>query len=501
MALVILEVFVALFCFLLLLYCFRNKDGSSPKSFPFVGMMPELLLNIHRIHEWCADTLETCKGTFVFEGPWFAKMSMVMTCDPANIHYVMSSNFSNFGKGPEYKKIFDILGDGIFNADTDVWKNQRLVAHGFIKHQRFHKYLLRTTRAKVENGLIPIIDHVARQGLVVNLEDIFQRFTLDSVCILVTGYDPRCLSLESPRVLFAKAVDDASEAIFYRHVRPESFVKLQNWLNMGQEHKYRKACEVLDGIIAKYICQKRKELNELNDEVGVDLLTSYIAEEKSAGFTHDDKFLRDTILNMMIAGRDTIGSALTWSIWLVSRHPIVENKIIEELQSKIPAQETKKRRLFNVEEVKDLVYLHAALCEALRLYPPIPFNHKEPLEPDVLPSGHQVHPYMKILFNVYSMGRMKSVWGEDCLEFKPERWINERGGIKHEPSYKFPCFGAGPRACLGKDMAFVQMKAVVSAIVYNYCIHVSEETPVIPAISVILHTKNGLMTRISTRWD
>ncbi|GMI67575.1 cytochrome P450, family 96, subfamily A, polypeptide 10 [Hibiscus trionum] len=501
MALIILEVFVALCCFLLLFYCSRNTDGSSPKSFPVVGMMPELLLNIHRIHDWCTETLERCKGTFVFQGPWFAKVNMLITCDPANIHYIMSSNFSNFGKGPEYKKIFEILGDGIFNADMDVWKKQRLVAHGFIKHQQFYKYLLRTTRDKVEKGLIPVIEHVAKQGLVVNLEDVFQRFTLDSVCILVTGYDPGCLSLEFPQVLFFKAVDDATEAIFYRHVRPESFIKLQKWLNMGLEHKYRKAWEVLDDIIAKYICQKRKELNELNDEDGVDLLTSYISEEKSAGFTHDDKFLRDTILNMMVAGRDTVSSALTWSIWLVSRHPVVENKIIEELQSKIPVGETKKRRLFNVEEVKDLVYLHAALCEALRLYPPIPFNHKEPLEHDVLPSGHPVHPNMKILFNVFSMGRMKSVWGEDCLEFKPERWINERGGIKHEPSYKFPSFGAGPRACLGKDMAFVQMKAAVSAIVYNYRIHVLEETPVVPAISIVLHTKDGMMTRISTRWD
>ncbi|KAE8706795.1 Detected protein of unknown function [Hibiscus syriacus] len=401
-------------------------------------MMPELLLNIHRVHDWCTKTLERCRGTCVLEGPWFANMIMVITCDPANIHYILSSNFSNFPKGPEYKKIFDILGDGIVNVDMDLWKKQRVIAQASIKHHLFHKYLLRTTRAKVENGLIPVIEHAAKQGLVMNLEDIFQRFTLDSVCILVTGYDPSCLALESPRVLFSEVVDDATEAIFYRHVRPECFIKLQKWLNMGQERQYRKAWEVLDDIMAK-------------------------------------------------EGHIRFCSHLI--IWLVSRHPIVENKIIEELQSRISVEETQKRRFFDVEEVKDLVYLHEALCEALRMYPPIPFNHKEPLEPDVLPSGHPVHPNMKILFNLYSMGRMKSVWGEDCLEFKPERWINERGEIKR------------PRACLGKEMAIVLMKAVVSSIVYNYRIHVSEETPVVPAISIILHTKDGLMTRISTRWD
>ncbi|KAK8717211.1 hypothetical protein V6N13_044487 [Hibiscus sabdariffa] len=285
--------------------------------------MPGLLLNVHRIHVWCTELLERLNGTFVFEGPWFSKMTMVLTSDPANIRYIMSSNFKNFPKGPEFKKIFDILGDGIFNSDMDLWEKQRTIAQGFIKHQLFHTYLLRTIRAKVEEGLVPVIEHAVEQGLVVNLEDIFQR-----------------------------------------HVRPASFIKLQKWLNIGQERKYNKAWAVLDDIIATYICQKRKQVNELNHEDGVDLLTSYITEEKSSGLKCDDKFLKDTILNMMVAGRDTTSSALTWFIWLVSMHPMVENNIIQELESKIPAEKTKRRWLFKVEEVKDLVYI--STCSIVR---------------------------------------------------------------------------------------------------------------------------------------
>ncbi|KAE8726409.1 caffeic acid 3-O-methyltransferase-like isoform X1 [Hibiscus syriacus] len=465
------EVFLALLCFLFL-YCSRNKDGI-PRSYPIVGMMPVLLLNVHRIHDWCTDILDRCHGTFLFKGPWFANMNLMLTCDPANIHHVMSSNFTNFPKGSEFKQLFDILGDGIFNSDMDLWKKQRTVAQGFMRTHRFHSFLSGTSHYKVENGLIPVMDHFVKRGLVVNLEDVFQRFTFDATCILVSGHDPQSLSVEFPEVLFSKALDDAEETLFYRHVRPPWFMKLQSWLNMGQELKYRKAWRVLDDIIAEYIFQKRKDLNKVSFSTsGVDLLTS-----------------------------DTTSSALTWFIWLVSRHPVVENKIIEELQSIIPAGETEKRRLFKSEEVKNLSYLHGALCEPLRLYPPLPFQHKEPLKPDVLPSGHPVHPNIKILFNMYSMGRMKSIWGEDCFEFKPERWINKRGGIKHEPSFKFLSFNAGPRTCLGKEVAFVQMKSVASAIVYNYRIHVSNETPVVPAVSIILHTKDGLMAKISSIWD
>ncbi|XP_039029294.1 alkane hydroxylase MAH1-like [Hibiscus syriacus] len=506
MALVgIFEVLLALFCFLFL-YRSRNNDGC-PKNYPIIGMMPGLLLNVHRIHDWCTEVLDRCHCTFHFKGPWFANMNIIVTCDPADIHYIMSSNFANFPKGPEFKQMFDVLGDGIFNSDSDSWKNQRTVAQGFMRNHRFLKFLSTTSRYKVEGGLIPVMDHLVKRGLVADLEDVFQRFTFDATCILVTGHDPRCLSVEFPDARFSKALDDAEEAIFYRHVRPPWFIKLQRWLNIGQERKYCKAWQVLDDTIVEYICRKRKDFilgpNWIpeNVEEGFDLLTSYITEEKSTGLKCDDKFLRDTILNLMLAGRDTTSSALTWFIWLVSRNPIVENKIIDELRSIIPAEESKKRRLFDAEEVKNLVYLHGALCEALRLYPAVPFQHKEPLKPDVLPSGYPVHPNMKILFNLYSMGRMKSIWGEDCFEFKPERWINERGRIKHEPSYKFLSFNAGPRTCLGKEVAFIQMKTVASAIVYNYRIHVSDETPIIPAVSIILHTKDGLMARISNRWD
>ncbi|XVF61772.1 hypothetical protein PTKIN_Ptkin08bG0157300 [Pterospermum kingtungense] len=509
MALVsIFEVFLAFICFVLL-WCLRNNNNNNNngpfKCFPLVGMMPAFLLNVHRFHEWITETFETCHCTFQFKGPWRANMDILATCDPANIHHIMSSNFNNYPKGSEFKLIFDILGDGIFNSDMELWRKQRKAAQGFMNHQVFHRFLVRTSRAKVEKGLIPVLDHVAKRSLVVNLEDVFQRFTLDSTCILVTGYDPGSLSVEFPEVVFSKALDDAEETLFYRHAKPQSFIKLQKWLNVGLEKRYKKAWEDLDDVIGKYICQKRAELNQgLISEIGekdVDLLTSYITEEKSTGLKCDDKFLRDTILGMMIAGRDTTSSALTWFVWLVSRHPKVEAKIIEELKSKIAEEETQKRRLFNAEEVKDLVYLHAALCEALRLYPPVPFQHKEPVKPDILPSGHQVYPDSKILFGLYSMGRMKSIWGEDCYEFKPERWISGRGGIKHEPSYKFLAFNAGPRTCLGKEVAFVQMKAVASAIVYNYRIQVLEEPPVVPTLSIILHTKEGLMAKVSSKWD
>ncbi|CAO2840568.1 unnamed protein product [Amaranthus hypochondriacus] len=152
--------------------------------------------------------------------------------------------------------------------------------------------------------------------------------------------------------------------------------------------------------------------------------------------------------------------------------------------------------LKNFKELSDkLVYLHAALCEALRLYPSVIFNIKTPVQSDILPSGHQVNQNTQIIFNMYSMGRMKLIWGDDCSEFNPERWISKRGTINHEPSHKFSVFGSGPRACIGKQMAFAQMKIVAVVIIRDYYIEALEKQHK-PFISLISHIKDGLKVKV-----
>nr|QNS29971.1 cytochrome P450 [Nothapodytes nimmoniana] len=496
------EILLVFICFLL--WSLHNKRGV-PWNWPLLGMLPNLSFHIHRIHDRCVEMFDQTDGTFLFKGPWFANMDMLTTVDPANVHHIMSANFSNFPKGSEFMKIFQVLGDGIFNSDSELWKNQRKIARGLINHQRFYRFLARTVRDKVEKGLIPILDHVSEQGTVIDMQDVFQRLTFDSTCILVTGYDPGCLSIELPDVPFSKAMDDAEEAMFMRHFVPESLWKLERWLGIGQEKKLSRAWTTLDNTIAKYISMKQEELRKnskpTKEEDGIDLLTSYIHEDyEIMGLkSSDDKFLRDSILNLMIAGRDTTSSALTWFLWLVSTHPEVQFKIREEIKSVFPSKEVENSNQFNIEELRKLTYLHAAISESLRLYPPVPFQHKAPLQPDILPSGHYVHPRMKIMFPLYAMGRMASIWGKDCREFRPERWISDSGTVRHEPSYKFLAFNAGPRTCLGKEVAFIQMKAVAVSILLNYTVEIVEGHSVSPNVSIILYMKHGLKVRVTKR--
>ncbi|XP_022132442.1 alkane hydroxylase MAH1-like [Momordica charantia] len=478
-----------------------NFDGFVPWNWPLVGMTPTVACHIHRAHDRITEVLNQTGCSFLFKGIWFTDLDFLLTADPSNIHHILSANFERYPKGPDFKYIFDVLGDGIFNSDSDSWREQRRIAHSLVRHDKFLQFLEETTMKKVKEGVVLVLESVCEDGSVLDLQDLFQRFSFDSTCMLVTGFDFNSLSIDFPQVPFSKAMDDVEEVILLRHFIPKSLWELQKKLQIGQPKKLKEAWEIIDQTIAKLIALKRESLQKEEPAQGADLITSYMVNEED-GFEKNENFLRDTVLNFMIAGRDTLSSALSWFFFCLSNNPTVEAKIREELKSIIPENEDHDQwRIFSIEELNKLVYFHGALCETLRLYPPVPFQHKVTVEADVLPSGHKVDPTTKILFSLYALGRMSEVWGKDCEEFKPERWISEKGSIKHVPSYKFLAFNAGPRTCLGKQVAFTEIKMVAAAIIHNYNIIQEIGHKVVPNPSIILHMKHGFKVKITKRWS
>ncbi|XP_057982314.1 alkane hydroxylase MAH1-like [Malania oleifera] len=509
---IVAELFLALL-FILLFYSQRRSKGSPMTDWPLVGMLPGLLHHAHHIHDYATHLMKLSGFTFHYKGPWLANMDMLITVDPANVHHILSKHYINFERGPEFKRIFEPFGDGIFNSDNDWWKFQRKFTHSLLKHDKFQRFLVTTTRRNVEQRLLPVLRHFSELGTEVDMQELLQRFSFDNNCSIILGFDPGCLSPELPQVSYATAFNCMEEAVLYRHLKPEFYWQLQKWLQVGEEKKLSSAWAVFDRFLIERISAKREELrrrakhNDGDNCADTDLLTACIEEaqgddKQTRVLRKSDKFVRDTAFNLLGAGRGTITAAMSWFIWLVATNPSVEKKIREEIEKNLGQQERKsgeKWRVLKEEEVNKLVYLHAAICESLRLYPPIPLQHKSPVQPDTLPSGHRVGPDTKVLLSSYSMGRMEEIWGKDCSEFRPERWVSEKGGVRHEPSYKFLAFNAGPRSCIGKEMSFVQLKIIATAILCNYEVKVVEGHPISPRISVVLHMKHGLKVRVSER--
>ncbi|GMY13272.1 alkane hydroxylase MAH1-like [Fagus crenata] len=483
------QILVTIFVCFIFLCIWRWSKTSPDTNWPIIGMLPGIVQHSWHLHEYCTWLINQYDGTFVFKGPWFTSMNFVLVSDPMNIHHMCSKNFSNYAKGP----------NGIFSSDSDSWRFQRKLIQSLIKNRKFELFFEKLVKGMVEKSLIPVLDHVSSLGIEVDLQDVFQRLTFDSVCLMVLGYNPNCLSIEFPKVAHSKAFDEMEESILYRHIVPEGYWKLQRWLQIGREKKLSSAWKIFDQFVYQCIASKRQELTPKTEEEKFSLLTAIEQQEGEMNdITKSNKFLRDIATNLIAAGRDTISAGLTWLFWLVATHPSVEAKILKEIKEHL--LDNGKWRVLNIDEISKLVYLHATICESLRLYPPVPFEHKCAVESDILPSGHRISPNTRILFSLYSMGRMESIWGGDCLEFKPERWISEQGRIVHVPSFKFAVFNAGVRTCLGKDISFIQMKMIASTIIWNYHVQVVEGHLVSPSISVVLHMKHGLKVRISKRY-
>ncbi|GLU02122.1 hypothetical protein SLE2022_193890 [Rubroshorea leprosula] len=492
------DILVAFLSILFLFYLRWNKNVPV-RNWPVVGMLPALLRNRDRINDYGTQVLEQGKGTFLFKGPWFANMNFVVTSDYRNVHHIMSKKFDNYHKGPEFREIFEPLGDSIFNSDGDRWKSQQKLHHSLIKNSKFKLVVQRILKQKIYKGLIPVLESCSELGSVFDMQDVLHRLMFDNFCLLVLGFDPNCLSLELPEVSYEKAFDEMEQGVFYRYIVPRSIWKLQKWLRLGQEKKTRKALGTFGKFLHEQILLKHENLSRKNagEEEEFDLLTAFMLGEYGV---KSDRYLRDTALTLLAAGRDTIAAAMTWFIWLVATHPSVEEKILEEIEvNNLHGNEDGEWKIYSAEEMSKLVYLHGTVCEALRLYPPVPVVPRASIQPDVLPSGHHVSRNTKIFVSVYSMGRSKEIWGEDCLEFKPERWISEQGGIVYTPSYKFMPFLAGPRTCLGKDTSFYQIKIIALAIIQNYHVEVLENHPVAPSPSMVLTVQNGLHVRVSKR--
>uniref|UniRef100_A0A7C9EG21 Unspecific monooxygenase n=1 Tax=Opuntia streptacantha TaxID=393608 RepID=A0A7C9EG21_OPUST len=324
-----IEIFLLIFS-LLFLFCYSfHKKVGLPTNWPFIGMLPAVLKNHHRIHDYAVDIMENSQLTFLVKGPWFSNMKLLVTADPANVHHVLSKNFGNYSKGPKFREIFEILGDGIFNADSEMWKYHRKLAQSVLAHPQFNQFLVGKTWEKLETGLIPILDNISKQGLEIDLQDLFGRFTFDTISAIVTDYDPGTLCIDLPDVPFFKSLHDGEESVLYRHVVPTCVWKFQRWLGIGQEKKYKEAWKIIDDFIYGCISKKREEMSKKSQSkacivgkgLGIDLMTIYMDEVRdSAEIGSDgDKFLRDTILSIFSAGQSTTSVALAWFFYLLSK--------------------------------------------------------------------------------------------------------------------------------------------------------------------------------------
>ncbi|WZY77396.1 hypothetical protein YC2023_023780 [Brassica napus] len=485
-----------------------------PRVWPILGSLPGLIEQRDRMHDWITENLRACGGTYqtcICAVPFLAKKQglVTVTCDPKNIEHMLKTRFDNYPKGPAWQAVFhDFLGQGIFNADGDTWLFQRKTAALEFTTRTLRQAMGRWVNRGIKLRFCPILETAQIKCEPVDLQDLVLRLTFDNICGLAFGKDTRTCAPGLPENGFASAFDRATEASLQRFILPEFLWKLKKWLGLGLEVSLNRSLGEIDGYLDAAINTRKQELLS-QQESGVqghdDLLSRFMKKKDQKGQSYSEGFLRHVALNFILAGRDTSSVALSWFFWLVTTHPTVEDKIVREICSVLI--ETRGTDVsswteepLGFDEVDRLVYLKAALSETLRLYPSVPEDSKHVVNDDILPDGTFVPAGSSVTYSIYAAGRMKTTWGEDCLEFKPERWISPDDGkfVNHD-QYRFVAFNAGPRICLGKDLAYLQMKTIAAAVLLRHRLTVAAGHKVEQKMSLTLFMKNGLMVNVHKR--
>eukprot|EP00002_Diphylleia_rotans_P034921 TRINITY_DN7559_c0_g1_i1.p1 TRINITY_DN7559_c0_g1~~TRINITY_DN7559_c0_g1_i1.p1 ORF type:complete len:228 (+),score=54.86 TRINITY_DN7559_c0_g1_i1:82-765(+) len=203
------------------------------------------------------------------------------------------------------------------------------------------------------------------------------------------------------------------------------------------------------------------------------------------------EYLKDMLRNMLIAGRDTTAVLLTWTFYELSQNPSVLERLVQEIDSVVGDGIPTSAQL---EQMK---YLKHVLNETLRLHPSVPVDLRTAVNDDVLPNGYFVEAGTTVFYFSSLIHRIPEFWGSDADKFDPDRWEWER--LRKVPNFAFVPFHAGPRICLGQNMAYTEAKVATIMILQRFRLTLAPKF--IPRYRgvIILMSENGMMMNVEKR--
>ncbi|KAE8893499.1 hypothetical protein PF005_g15786 [Phytophthora fragariae] len=477
-----------------------------PSKIPVLGNAIELLSNAERMHDWVADQIIPFDGEpFTLRLP--GKSDMMFIAKPEHIEQVLKTQFENFPKSQHIHDVFfDLLGDGIVITNGETWRRQRRVLVNLFSARALREHMTPISQKYVVQ-LRRIFEDAVASEEPIDAFGLMHSYTLDVFAEI--GFGTEMKLLEGRYQPFAEAIEESQYIVSARFKQPDALWKLMRWLNIGSEKKLRHAIQVIDehvmGIISGAIQRRQERDQAIKAGKAVkpadrDIVSIILDSMESNNQVVDPVEVRNIAAAALIAGRDTTADALGWLFHVLSENPSVEAKLRSELLTHMPKLATDPEYVPTAEELSQVHYLEATIRELLRLLPAGPLIATHCVRDTVFPDGTFVPKNTDIGLAFYTTGRLTSVWGEDALEFKPERFLDaETGEVTKVSSSKFCAFSAGPRICVGRNLAFLEMKIVIANILSRF--HLVPEPGQKPAYTqgITLGMQTPLMMRVEAQ--
>lgn len=229
-----------------------------------------------------------------------------------------------------------------------------------------------------------------------------------------------------------------------------NFLEELHWLYNPSQ--YKEDVKVVHGYVDHFVQQGLRRADTADVQAN-DISRKYCFLDELVKETRNPVELRDYLVNILVAGRDTTSSTLGWTFYLLAHNPNIFHKLRQTVLRDFGTYESPKNLDFP--SIKSCTYLQHVLNESLRLYPPVPANARVTIRDTTLPVGGgpegtspiYVPKGKSVAYFVGAMHRRKDLWGEDANEFCPDRWIGRKAKWDYLP------FSGGPRICLGQQQA------------------------------------------------
>ncbi|KAJ3570616.1 hypothetical protein NPX13_g5674 [Xylaria arbuscula] len=392
---------------------------------------------------------------------------LVLTADPENIKAILATQFSDYGKGePFHREWKEFLGDSIFTTDGQPWHASRQLLRPQFSRERvsdlhtFETHLETLFKAIANggalNGPYQHVDLESGNGRPLEISDLFFRYALDVSTSFLLGKDVQ--SLTNPCEPFAEAFNEVQRVQSLR----SRAGPLQMFVPRASFHR---GLKVVDELCDIYIDQA---LQLSQDELATKTKSDhdYTFLHELAQFTRDRTVLRDQLVAVLLAGRDTTAATLSWTIYELGRHPEVVQKLRKEIIETVGLARTP-----TYEDLKSMKYLQYVANETLRLYPVVPFNLRLALKDTTLPRGGGADGTQPIAvlkdtpigYSTLVMQRRPDLYPPvsekfpDPDEFCPDRWFS----WQPRPWQYIP-FNGGPRICIGQQFALTEVTYVLT---------------------------------------
>jgi cytochrome P450 len=388
---------------------------------------------------------------------------------PDMIEEVLVNQARKFVKGRILKANKRLLGNGLLTSEGDFWLRQRRLAQPAFHRARIHEYARDMVRF-AENFVT-----TWRDGEELDLHAEMMRLTLQIVA----------------KTLFSATVDgdakqigEALEAITDLNTNFRRLVLTPPWLPTRHNLRAAIATRRLNKIIYRIVAERRAKHCDAGD-----LLSMLLAARDEDGSRMNDQQLRDEAITLFLAGHETTAIALSWTWWLLARHPEAEAALHAELDSVLGG------RAPQLADLPHLPYVEKVITESMRLYPPAWGMPRLAIE-DAQIGGYTIPRGCGVSISQWVVHR-DARWYDAPLEFRPERWNGELQ--KRIPRFAYFPFGGGPRQCIGNSFAMMEAQLSLATIAQRYRFRIVPGHPVEPLASITLRPKHGIRVVVERR--